>query len=444
MADSSSPKPLVYVSVDEEHVASISDALGARGDFEVCPARAVSGALEQLETEPTPVCVLSDTRFSDGDWRELLEAVRGAYPTLPFILYPKPNDEVQFEVAFDAGVTGYLQQGTGRAHITDLCGAIQAAINTDRTRESLTERQKELRTIQEITTILESGEWSLRAMLYSIVQVIPEGFQHPDRTHARLAVDDAIAETDGFTHGETAATVRTTTTNRNIVLTVSVESSPDDTEPIIFPEEHEFLETIVTLLSGDIERRTYVERLEETENRFNQITENISEVVWITDPDQSEMIYVNPAYEDVWKRSLESLYDDPTSFLESVHPDDRERVERAVFEEQSRGTYDLEYRIVLPSGELRWIHDRGVPVESGDGSVYRIVGLSEDVTDRKEREQQLTVLDRVLRHNLRNDMNVIIGNAEEIIRNGESASAAHGQTIIAVAEELLDLANKQR
>lgn len=444
MTTPSSTKSLLYVSVDEEQAARISDGLQVRGGFDVRHARTVADALERIEAASDLVCILSDTRLPDGDWRTLLEGVRSSFPTLPFILYPRPDDEPCLEAAFEAGVTGYLHQGSGTAHLTDLCAAIQAGIHADRTTESLSERQKELQTIQAITTIIDTGDRSFRAMLYSVVRVIPDSFQWPDRTHARLVVDDIIVETDGFALGDEYAAVRTTTTSDvDIFLTVAVESGTTDGDATILAEERAFLETVITLLSGEVERRTYVERLEEVENRFHQITENISEVVWITDAAQSELVYVNPAYESVWGQSTESLYADPTSFLESVHADDRDRVERAVFAQQ-HGAYDEEYRIVLPNGELRWIHDRGVPVENEDGTVYRVVGLSEDVTDRKEREQQLAVLDRVLRHNLRNDMNIIIGNAEEITRKENAGTVAHSQAIIQVAEELLDLAEKQR
>ncbi|MCU4752254.1 PAS domain-containing protein [Halobacteria archaeon AArc-curdl1] len=444
MTNPSSLKPLVYVSGDEEHVARISDDLGVRGGFDVFSARTVADALEQVKTYPRPVCLLSDTRFPDGDWRDLLEAVRASYPTLPFILYPGPEEAPSLEGAFDKGVTGYLHQGSGPTHRTDLCAAIQAAIQSDQTTESLTERKKELQTIQSITKEIDSGDGPLQASLDSIVRTIPDAFQWPDRTHVRLVADGKVAETDGFVLGEDCAGARTTTAGGvDLALTVSVESRDCDENSVVLPEEREFLETVVTMLAGEIERRTYIEQLEETENRFNQITENISEVVWITDASQEEMIYVSPAYESMWGKSLESLYADPTSFLERIHPDDRDRVERAVLEKR-HGVYDEEYRIVLPNGELRWIHDRGVPVMNEEGTVYREVGLTEDITDRKEREQQLAVLNRVLRHNLRNEMNVILGNAAEILEHGDAASAEHGDVIRQVATKLLELTDKQR
>jgi len=89
------------------------------------------------------------------------------------------------------------------------------------------------------------------------------------------------------------------------------------------------------------------------------------------------------------------LYADPQSWMDAIHPDDRERVREAVLTKQTAGGYDEEYRIVLPSGKVRWIHDRAYPVRSEDGEAYRIVGIAEDVTERKHLEEEiLNISDR--------------------------------------------------
>ena len=92
--------------------------------------------------------------------------------------------------------------------------------------------------------------------------------------------------------------------------------------------------------------------LRASEERFRQVAENIREVFWITDAEKKQMIYVSPAYEEIWGRSRESLYRRPRSFLEAVYADDRERVTKSV-KEQARGEYDEVYRIVRPDGTLR-------------------------------------------------------------------------------------------
>ena len=71
----------------------------------------------------------------------------------------------------------------------------------------------------------------------------------------------------------------------------------------------------------------------------------------------SGMLYVSPACEKIWGRSCQSFYNAPQSWLEAIHPDDRERVRQASRTKLTTGDYDEEYRIVHSSGAVRWIKD---------------------------------------------------------------------------------------
>ena len=151
--------------------------------------------------------------------------------------------------------------------------------------------------------------------------------------------------------------------------------------------------------------------LEESEQRFRQLAENIQEVFWMSDPLKNEVLYVSPAYETLWGRSCQSLYEQPRSFLDAIHPEDRERVV-ASLESQRRGkTTDVEYRVVRPGGSVRWVRDRSFPVKDRAGGVYRVAGIAEDITEGKQFEEALREADRrkneflaMLAHELRNPL----------------------------------------
>lgn len=145
----------------------------------------------------------------------------------------------------------------------------------------------------------------------------------------------------------------------------------------------------------------------ERDGMLRQISENISDVVWVTSPAKDEVEFVSGAYESVYGRPPEELETNPTAFLDVVYPADRERVREALAAQRADpDAYDETYRVVHPDGAVRWVHDRSFGVYE-DGSLERIVGIARDITDRKERERELT--------RLKEEYEVIFGNVGEAV-----------------------------
>ncbi len=126
--------------------------------------------------------------------------------------------------------------------------------------------------------------------------------------------------------------------------------------------------------------------LQENEERFRQLAENIGSVFWISPIDKKSVLYVSPAFETIWGVSPQQLYERPMLWLESIHPEDRERIFQSATNKQELGTYDEEYRIIQPSGEIRWISDRAFPLRDSRGIIYRLVGIATDITKRRKNE----------------------------------------------------------
>ncbi|MDE3151791.1 MAG: PAS domain-containing protein [Gemmatimonadota bacterium] len=135
------------------------------------------------------------------------------------------------------------------------------------------------------------------------------------------------------------------------------------------------------------ERRRAEDYLRESEERFRQLAETITQVFWISDVSKRRILYVSPAYEAIWGRPAAELYEHPETWLTAVHEDDRPTVQRALAL-QATGGYDVTYRIVRPDGAIRWVNDRAYPVLDDQGRAYRIVGVAEDHTERKAIEAQ--------------------------------------------------------
>lgn len=127
----------------------------------------------------------------------------------------------------------------------------------------------------------------------------------------------------------------------------------------------------------------------ETEEIFRQVICHVDQAVWISDAESNRILYLSPLHEQIWGRSIKELCGNDSAWLETIHPDDRERVLKATQEVHTAGTYDEEYRILRPDGEVRWIRDRAFPIRNGQQKIYRIAGIAEDITGRKIASEQL-------------------------------------------------------
>ncbi len=144
------------------------------------------------------------------------------------------------------------------------------------------------------------------------------------------------------------------------------------------------------------EREKGQEALRQSEARFRRLAETISEVFWMANLDLTRMHYVSPAYEQVWGRSCGSLYENPKSWTEAIHPEDRAGAWPALRGEPGRELM-AEYRIVRPDGAIRWVLDRAFPWRNDAGQVVGMVGIAKDVTERKLAEEAVRESEEKLR-----------------------------------------------
>ncbi|MFD1570656.1 PAS domain-containing protein [Halorubrum laminariae] len=215
----------------------------------------------------------------------------------------------------------------------------------------------------------------------------------------------------------------------------------------------------------------------ESRRRLETIASASADVFWMFSADWSELLFVNDAVENVYGVSAETLERRPQSFLDAVHPDDRPYVERAMSQLSKGESTHVDYRLGTEEGSTTWVRVPGEPViENGD--VVAVTGFARDVTEEYRRERQLAVMDNLLRHTIRNDMNIVDGTAAQIAdrvadarrRDDGDASGGndadrddatgsgpgslppgfadavtdHVETIQRVADDLLTTAEKQR
>lgn len=137
--------------------------------------------------------------------------------------------------------------------------------------------------------------------------------------------------------------------------------------------------------------------LQASEEKFRQLAEYIDSVFWVYELQEHRVSYVSPAYEDLWGRSRDELYQNPTAWLDAVHAGDRSRIYRSLPQLSDAAalaslTYDEEFRVAQPQGRQAWVRARAFPICNDRGEVYRLVGIIEDLTQVKRQEEALRLI----------------------------------------------------
>jgi PAS domain S-box-containing protein/diguanylate cyclase (GGDEF)-like protein len=191
------------------------------------------------------------------------------------------------------------------------------------------------------------------------------------------------------------------------VIVLSDAVGKDMVVPVMHAGAHDLipkhnLSRLVPAIERELEELTVhrqhkaaVSALQESEQRFRQLTENIGEVLWLIEPEQNRVIYLSPAYEDVWERTGDELRANPESLLETVHPEDYCRIQARLKVDGWAGFND-EYRVVLPDGEVRWVNTRSFPINDEQGKTCRVAGLSKDISHSKQLEEEREIMSRAL------------------------------------------------
>src|SRR6266481_5210382 len=162
-----------------------------------------------------------------------------------------------------------------------------------------------------------------------------------------------------------------------------------------------FLALGVLLTEFSVGRRRAEQALEESEGRFRLMAETVPEILWIESIDPPGILYLSTRYEQIWGRPVKDIYRDQNLWFEAIHPEDRSRVRSAYtrwLAGEGGGRYDVEFRILRPDRETRWLHARGTLICDERGKPYRASGIAEDVTEARRSQEALGIAQAELAH----------------------------------------------
>ncbi len=440
-ADRETPLRILFVEDSKDDVLLILRHLRKHGidpDYRRVETR--SGMVEAL-SEVEWELILADYTLPRFSAPKALETLQEAGLDIPFIVISGTIGEASAVELMRAGAHDFLLKG----NLARMVPAIERGIREARTRARRREAEEEVQSANARLRRLLSGS---PVVIYSadasdvltttyISENVAEHFGHPASAfldHADFWIehvhpDDRDRILEEFPRkleeggGEVEYRFRSADGSYRWIRDgfEVVESAGGGTTEI------------VGYLLDVTEQRSAEEDLRESEQRFRQLAEHIDEVFWISSPDKSEIEYVSPAFREVWQHPEEALYEDSARWLEDVHPADRERVREAI-PRQIEGEYDEEYRIVRPDGEVRWVWDRAYPIRDEEGEVWRIVGVAQDITERKEAVDALEGMERYYRALMEHSADVVfVLEPDATIRQ---ASAAVVELLGVPADEL--------
>jgi PAS domain S-box-containing protein len=175
---------------------------------------------------------------------------------------------------------------------------------------------------------------------------------------------------------------------------------------------------------------------------FRTLFDQLDGIALWTATEPGTFDYISNGFEDIWGIPPEEVQNDIDRLIETIHPEDRDRVrsniEASKTSEQHSHDNSYEGRVIRPDGSVRWVLTRQVLIRD-DGEITEVVGISTDITEQKRREEELELLNRIIRHDIRNDMAVMLGWAELLEEDIDEGSEENLQKIVTSGEHIIEL-----
>jgi PAS domain S-box-containing protein len=160
-------------------------------------------------------------------------------------------------------------------------------------------------------------------------------------------------------------------------------------------EKLDLLQSRNKLLESQVQASTFA--LADSSNMFRQFAENNRGAIILREFSSKKVVYVSPRYAEIWGHSSEYLYQNPEVWMQSIHPEDIDRVLQLYKLTVGNGLFSDEYRIIRPDGDIRWIWGRCFPLKNANGKIEQMAAIAEDISDRKIAEIALKESEQRLR-----------------------------------------------
>ncbi len=154
----------------------------------------------------------------------------------------------------------------------------------------------------------------------------------------------------------------------------------------------EFIKKALQLEKAYIEKNSAFKVLHHSEERFRQLVDNINEAFVIYDYTNNVILYISPAFENIWGFSPFEFYEKPELLFNTIHEEDKKWVQQSLLPDHIKDEFEMEYRISVSNGSTKWVRNKIFAIRNNDNRVYRLALIIEDITERKESEEELTYI----------------------------------------------------
>jgi PAS domain S-box-containing protein len=407
-------------------------------------------------------------RVVNEAWLDLLGYDRAAVEGTPFTEFLTANSTAKFERSFAqfletgsvSDVEFEMVQADGQTLTVQFDGELESENGSVRTHcqfRDVTESKQRTEKLVQTNTVLTT-----------LVENLPFGILVEDADQKIIQTNDAFTEIFGI-DAPAEALIGTdcgAAAAQSKDLFVDPEGFIDRIEELLERREKELHEQL-RLKDGRIFERSYVPfRLPEGEANFwiyRDITErrrrevqmrksqDVGDIGWWWRSIPSDEIYWSENIYEMWGIDETEGPIDHEQFHNLVHPEDRETVEAEWDAAKSTGSYDVEHRIQTDAEAVKWMREKAALTFDENGDPVSATGVVQDITERKRIETELeaqrddlAVLNELLRHDVRNDLQLILGYAETIDVDPGSTNAEYVGQIAQSATHAVNLTETAR
>jgi PAS domain S-box-containing protein len=402
---------ILYV-VDEPHDADLTRRWLSQyaPQFTLETVATQGDAMARINGQEAPSfdLVLTGLRLPDGDGLSLLSSIRERALPLAVVVITGTGDEQTADAVLRAGADGYVAKRNN--YLERLPLTLESALYRYRTSPSCHARPlKVLYAEHDLTDIGLTRRHMSRHASHIHLHVVTTGADVLDRLSQsdKSSRYDVILLDDNLPVLSALDVLKELRQGRSLDVPVVLVTGQGNEEVALQAIKLGASSYVIKQpgylyqLPGELETvylRTELIREQaarsESEARLLQLAEHIDSVIFISERFQGvspgRLLYISPAFAKIWGVSCDSQYRDISTWRESLHPEDCDRVMSAIgrlpaFE------FDEEFRIIHPSGETRWVHMRLFPIPTKSGQTYRIAGIADDITERKRTQEAVQI-----------------------------------------------------